>query len=230
MTLANKITISRFFFIPLMIIFAILGNYVYPFNLNFDPVGRVEVTTNLKFFEFTIGHLITLILFMAGSFTDFLDGYFARKRNEVTTFGKFIDPILDKLITLGYLSLLLLNNYYYANSYHLVFIIVSLIFMLAREFLVTGLRLVSMEKNKVIPAGKVGKAKTAFLMISLIYMGFNGFSFTRYTKLPFDIVGMTLLSISTLLTIASGIIYFVNGKDVLKKAVCAENKNEEIIN
>lgn len=218
MTLANKITISRFFFIPLMIIFAILGNYCYPFNINFDQ----GINMNPKSFEFTIGQLIALILFMIGSFTDFLDGYLARKRNEVTTFGKFIDPILDKLLTLSFLLLLLLNRYYRENVYHLSFIIISFIIMLSRELLVTGLRLVSMEKQIVIPAGKTGKAKTAFLMITLIYMGFNGFSFTNYTEQVLDYPAMLLLVISTILTIVSGVIYFINGAEVLKKAVRVE--------
>lgn len=106
-------------------------------------------------------YVVALILFVVASITDFLDGYIARKNNLVTNFGKFLDPLADKVLVIS--ALACFTDIGLINC-------VPLIIIASREFMVSGLRLIASGEGVVIPAGMSGKLKTAFTMVSIIYI------------------------------------------------------------
>lgn len=145
---------------------------------------------------------ISLAIFIIASLTDMLDGKIARKYNLVTNFGKFMDPIADKLLV---------------SSAMIAFVQMGLlpawmvIIIIAREFIISGFRLVASDNGVVIAASYWGKFKTTFQMLMVIVL---------ILDLPykaFDIIGVILIWIATILTIVSLIDYIVKNKDVLKE-------------
>ena len=202
MTLANKITLFRFVLIPIMIV------------IMFIPYLR---DTELSFFHgISIAQLIIGILFVVGSLSDFLDGYVARKYNQVTTFGKFLDPIADKvlvLLALVYMLSIEVSIKGSASSY----LVIVIMIVLLREFLVTGVRLVVSEKGIVIPASFYGKIKTASQMVALIFILFNEFGIpyfleTSYINLS---IGSLVLCFSTIMVIFSGVDYLYKSRQYI---------------
>ncbi len=135
MTISNKLTIFRILLVPFFVWFMISS---VP-NANLYAVG----------------------FFILASVTDFLDGYLARKRNEITDFGKFLDPIADKILVISALVCLVERNL--VPSWAVIIII-------AREFIVSGLRMSAASKNIVIAADKLGKMKTVVQMIAIIHL------------------------------------------------------------
>ena len=134
---------------------------------------------------------ISLAIFMVASLTDFIDGYIARHYNQTTDFGKFLDPLADKLLTIAAMTMFCEWG---------VFPAWALMIVLTREFAVTGLRLVAVGKGKVIAAGWSGKVKTASTMIGLcVWMAFPG--------IPF--VGTLVTAVIVITTVYSGIEYFI---------------------
>ncbi len=200
MTIANKITLSRIALIPVALI------------LLFVPSLQTEIR---GFFQITIVQLVFSILFIIASVTDFLDGYLARKRNEVTTFGKFLDPIADKILVFTALIFLPVFPFWQAqfsvkiSGLHLFLMLylVSVLLILAREFLVTAARLVAVAENKVVEAAWLGKVKTAFTLVALIWLLFNGFGLDKMLFSYFPIISFALILISVILTIWSGLLY-----------------------
>lgn len=200
MTIANKITLSRIALIPVALI------------LLFVPSLRTEIR---GFFQITIAQLVFSILFIIASVTDFLDGYLARKRNEVTTFGKFLDPIADKILVFTALIFLPVFPFWQTqfsikiSGIHLFLLLylVSVILILTREFLVTAARLVAVGENKVVAAAWLGKVKTAFTLVALIWLLFNGFGLDNMLFPYFPIISFSLIIISVILTIWSGMQY-----------------------
>ena len=181
MTTANKITIIRILLIPIMIIITYINYFDSPINL----------------FQMTLGQLIFVILFMIAAFTDFLDGYIARKYNQITTFGKFLDPIADKLLVLVAMLYLMPRVPMWA-----------IMIVLIREFIVTGIRLVAVENNHVIAASIYGKIKTFVTIIALIVLLFNDFGI--------KILGDILLYLAIFFTLLSGIDYVYKNKELIK--------------
>lgn len=200
MTIANKITLSRIALIPVALI------------LLFVPGLQTEIR---GFFQITIAQLVFSILFIIASVTDFLDGYLARKRNEVTTFGKFLDPIADKILVLTALIFLPVFPFWQSQFsvkisgiyLFLLFYLVSVLLILTREFLVTAARLVAVRENKVVAAAWLGKVKTAFTLAALIWLLFNGFGLDNMLFSYFPIISFSLILISVILTIWSGLQY-----------------------
>ena len=200
MTIANKITLSRIALIPVALI------------LLFVPGLQTEIR---GFFQITIAQLVFSILFIIASVTDFLDGYLARKRNEVTTFGKFLDPIADKILVLTALIFLPVFPSWQSQFsvkisgiyLFLLFYLVSVLLILTREFLVTAARLVAVRENKVVAAAWLGKVKTAFTLAALIWLLFNGFGLDNMLFSYFPIISFSLILISVILTIWSGLQY-----------------------
>lgn len=143
-------------------------------------------------------------LFVLASLTDFLDGYLARKMNLVTVFGKFIDPLADKLLVMA--ALLVLNALLKLPIWVTVVI-------LSREFIVTGIRLVAVGEGNVIAASKLGKYKTASTMVGLILM-----LLYPYYGLIADI-GLWVVYLGTALTIISGIDYFIKNKTIIVASI-----------
>ena len=175
MNLPNKLTIVRVLLIPAFLVFLFIdkipGNYFF-----------------------------ALAIFALASITDALDGHIARKHNLVTNFGKFLDPLADKVLVMS--ALVAFIELGLASS-------IAVIIILAREFMVTSLRLVAnKEGGKVIAAGMMGKLKTAFTMVAIVAILFlQGIG--QVFDIPFSIslVGDILIWIATAITAISGIQY-----------------------
>ena len=196
MNLANKLTIFRIILVPLMVIIPFLG-------IEGEILG-IPIT-----------YLIIDLIFIIASITDKLDGYIARSRNQVTTFGKFLDPLADKILVLAAMIMLVEINKIPAWIP---------IIVLAREFIVSGYRLVAVEKGgKVIAASIWGKLKTVTQMIAIILVMFDRNNFWDCFRggltgvdLILNVTATIMLLVSVIATIFSGIDYMKNGKELLK--------------
>lgn len=169
MTLASKITLLRVAFIPLFMLFMYLGGG----------------TPNIWMW-------LALAVFIIASITDYVDGHIARKKNQVSDFGKFLDPLADKLLVIS--AMCIFCEWEMMPAW-------ALMLILAREFSVTGLRLIAVGKGKVIAAGWSGKVKTAVTMVGLcVWM-----AFPRQ-----EILGIVITIVILIITIYSGIEYFIH--------------------
>ena len=181
MNLPNKLTLMRILLVPFFMLFL--------------------------YWEIPYHFTIALIIFAAASITDALDGKIARKYNLITTFGKFADPLADKILVLAAFACLAdIMQGQIVNG-----VVVTII--AAREFMVSGLRLVTAEKGVVVAAGIWGKLKTAFTMVAIALIliwyatGDFGISFDRVVEVVIPYILLALVWISVLLTIISGGIY-----------------------
>lgn len=199
MNLPNKLTILRMCAIPLIIVISLIP-------------GLREITI---YGTITLDLLILLVIFALASFTDFLDGKIARKYNLITNFGKFMDPLADKLLVMSTLIVLLEKGMFSAFGISFGF---AIIIILAREFAVTGLRTIAADNKKVIAASKLGKLKTVSQMVMIIFLLVDCYPFRLVSDIVGDIACVTLISIATILTIVSGVDYFVKNKHVLKES------------
>ncbi|HPX72056.1 MAG TPA: CDP-diacylglycerol--glycerol-3-phosphate 3-phosphatidyltransferase [Acholeplasmataceae bacterium] len=208
MTIANKITIGRILMIPLMIIFVIIPS-----------LNKPEDTI---IFGMTIGQLIFTILFILASLTDFLDGYLARSRDEITTFGKFLDPIADKILVLTALIFMTKFPYWIDGNQdrYSIYILIGILVIIIREFVITGIRLIAADKGIVIAASPLGKAKTFATMIAIIVMLFNGFGLMNLIKEGlFDYISMGIFWVAIILTLLSGVDYIIRNRAIILESV-----------
>lgn len=189
MNLPNKITISRIFLIPIFIIILTI-----PVNWGEWNIG----TTTLP-----ITHFVAGIIFLIASFTDWLDGYYARKYNLITNLGKFLDPLADKLLVSA--AFILLIELELAAAWIVILII-------SREFAVTGLRLVAAGEGIVLAASNMGKIKTVSQIGAIILLIFHNYPFS-YIGFPVDTVA---LYIALILTTWSGVEYFIKNYHVMR--------------
>lgn len=195
MNLANKLTIFRIILVPIMVVFAYIP-------INGDVYG------------IAIPMLIMEAIFIIASITDKLDGYIARSRNQVTTFGKFLDPLADKILVLSAMVILVEMGKLPAWIP---------IIVLAREFIVSGFRLIAVEKGGVVIAASVwGKIKTVTQMIALISAFVDIGAFFSFINdglsgvyLIINIVTSVMMLVSTIATIFSGIDYIWKGRKIL---------------
>jgi len=184
MNLPNKLSFMRVLLIPVLVLF-----YYFP---------------TLGFADSNIGYYGLSIIFLIASVTDFFDGYIARKYNLVTTFGKFIDPLADKLLVMAALLIL--------NAHGIVPMWITLI-ILSREFVVTGIRLIAVGEGKVIAASNLGKYKTASTMVALVLL-----LLFPYADI-FETIGMIVLYVGLVLTVISGYDYFVKNKTIILESI-----------
>lgn len=152
---------------------------------------------------YPVTHLVAAIIFIIASATDWLDGYYARKYNLITNMGKFLDPLADKLLVSAAFILLVELDLIAA---WIVILIVS------REFAVTGLRLVAAGEGIVLAASSMGKLKTASQLSAIALLLLHNFPFT-YIDIPVDTI---VVYIALLLTVWSGIDYFIKNWHVLR--------------
>ena len=147
------------------------------------------------------GRFAALAIFIIASMTDFLDGYIARKNHLVTNFGKFMDPLADKLLVCSAMICLISTGQLPA---WIVIIIIS------REFIISGFRLIASDNGVVIAASYWGKFKTTFQMLMVIVLIID------IPNPVFDVIGTVLIYVALALTIISLIDYIIKNKDVLK--------------
>ena len=167
MNTANKLTLIRVLLIPVFIV--------------------------LLYLDLT---LAALAVFILASVTDFIDGYVARHYHQITDFGKFMDPLADKLLVMSAMAWFVEAGWMPGWAFFIV---------LAREFAVTGLRLVAVEQGLVIAAGKSGKVKTASTMVCIVLM------------LAFPSATLNLVCVAVILvtTVYSGVEYFIQNRQVI---------------
>lgn len=212
MNLPNKITISRIILIVAMIVAMLVLAFIPDF-----------VAPDLGNSGINLVYLIFACVFVIAAFTDYLDGHIARKYNLVTNFGKFLDPIADKLLNDGLMIFLLVPQAYALSQRRdplaLSILMICVIVMIARDLVVDALRLIAVQKGDVIAANMFGKAKTVLQMIAIPMLLLNDWPF-RY----FDHSWPEALQISniffylaTIMSLISGIIYLVQNHKVLKE-------------
>lgn len=214
MNLANKLTIFRIILVPIMMLIPIIDSLL---GLKSEILG------------IPTAFWIMNIIFIIASITDKLDGYIARSKNQVTTFGKFLDPLADKILVIS--ALVILVEYAKIPSW-------IPIIVLAREFIVSGYRLIAVENGgKVIAASIWGKLKTVTQMIAIIFCFLDSFKFGQFIfrvssitemiensaaiymttgQFLINILSTLMLIVSVIATIFSGIDYMKNSKELLK--------------
>lgn len=197
MNLPNKITLCRIILIPFMMIVPLFGIKSTLLGIN-------------------VGNLISLAIFLIASFTDYLDGHIARKNNLVTNFGKFLDPIADKLLVLTALIM-------FVEAGKLPAWIPVVI--AAREFMVSGIRMLAAGEGNVIAASMLGKIKTVSQMIAISLAFVDNNPFMAFTskclcipELVLNILMSIAMIVSVIATIWSGIDYFEKSKDIVLKS------------
>ncbi len=189
MNLPNKLSLFRVVLVPVLVFVYYIGSRVIYTEINSELIDY-----------------FLLPIFVIASITDFLDGYIARKNSLVTVFGKFIDPLADKLIVMA--ALLILNDAGIVPIWITVLI-------LSREFIVTGIRLIAVGEGKVIAASKLGKYKTASTMIAIVML--LALPYLPYPE--FKLAGLIVLYIGTALTVISGLDYFFKNKETITSSI-----------
>ncbi|MFD0616786.1 MULTISPECIES: CDP-diacylglycerol--glycerol-3-phosphate 3-phosphatidyltransferase [Paenibacillus] len=189
MNLANRITLIRIFLVPIMMFFLLVKTDYFP-------------AIHVESFQITYNQIIAALIFIIAASTDGLDGYIARSRKMVTNLGKLLDPLADKLLVAAVLiSLVDMGK---CDAWIAIVII-------SREFAVTGLRQIALLEGAVVAASKWGKIKTAAQITAIILMLLNNFPF-EFIGFRFDEV---MLWVAALVTVYSGVDYFVKNKNVL---------------
>lgn len=196
MNLPNKLSLFRIILVPVIAVLYLLPVEMDGIVLMFQ---QIEVILNPM-------DLIVLALFAIASFTDFLDGNIARKRNLVTSFGKFIDPIADKL---------LVNTMFILFAVHGVVSVVPVIIMIWRDTIVDGLRMNASKSGVVVAAGMAGKLKTVLQMFAIIFL--------LLQNVPFAFFHIPLTDIlvwgATLASVVSGLKYFMELKGIIMETM-----------
>lgn len=191
MNLPNKLSVFRILLVPLIV-------WVYLFC----DFGSIVITMKEQTFTYTISSLVVLMLFVIASITDYLDGKIARSRQLITSFGKFIDPIADKL---------LVNTMFILFALSGRVSIVLVLCMIWRDTIVDGLRMSASLKGRVVAAGYLGKVKTVLQMCAIVVLLLENWPFI-YFGIALDQI---LFWLAAIVSIWSGIDYFLKLKDVV---------------
>ena len=195
MNLPNKLTLLRIIIVPIIV--------VIPFFRVLNETILFTINNSFSITYFSLAQALVLFFFIVASITDYLDGHIARKNNQITDFGKLMDPLADKILVVATLIVLLEWGRMYGWA---------IILIVAREFLVTGIRQLGVAKGTVIAASYFGKAKTVTQMITIIYLLVFAPNFDSVT----GIIGFVLIILATLLTIASGLDYVIKNKNLIQ--------------
>jgi CDP-diacylglycerol--glycerol-3-phosphate 3-phosphatidyltransferase len=197
MNLPNKLTIIRLIFVPLFILV-----YLIPYQM----LGFHIPTFNILSTQLSLLDIILFIIFFVAAFTDFLDGHLARKEKMVTTFGKFMDPIADKLIVNTVLILLA-----YSGD---ISVLIPII-MIARDTFVDGIRLVASQNQVVLAASYLGKAKTMTQMIAIGILLLHNVIF-EIMGIPMDQI---MIWLATMISVVSGVDYFIKNSQYILESM-----------
>lgn len=193
MNLPNKLTLLRIFLIPVFMLVVLLPNQLGVISILGTPILGNQ--------------FLGLLIFIVASITDWLDGYIARSRGLVTNFGKFADPLADKMLVMTALIILV-------GQHKIASWIVAII--VCRELAVTGLRLLIVESDgEVLAAAWPGKIKTATQMLAIIFLMLNNAIFQN-VGIPFANI---MVYVSLFFTVYSGIDYFVKNNQVFKHSI-----------
>ena len=193
MNLPNKLTVMRICLIPIILLIAIFPYAQFNIDVPVLEVGHVGVS---------YVNIAMLILFLIASITDFLDGFIARKYNLITTFGKFADPIADKLLVTSMFILFASKG---------IIPVVPVILMVARDTIVDMCRMLASTNGVVVAAGFMGKLKTVLQMITISVILLSNLPFELY-RIPFADV---MLWFTTCISVASGLDYFNQLKEYI---------------
>ena len=197
MNLPNRLTLMRIILIPVVILV-----YLFPYA----AFGIEPAVFHAGFVDISIIDLITLLLYVLAAVTDAIDGHIARSRNMVTTFGKFADPIADKLLTTTMFLMFVSKG---------IIPVVPVIIMISRDIIVDGCRMLASSNGKVIAAGMMGKLKTVLQMVTIALILLN--------NLPFELWGIpmsdVMLWFAALVSLASGIQYFNQVKEDIFESI-----------
>lgn len=192
MNLPNKLTMLRIIMVPVVVLIYLL------IPQDFCVVSQTN--------GLALRDILAFLVFAAASFTDMLDGQIARKQHLITSFGKFADPIADKMLVNTLLILLVYTHQ--AN-------VVAVLLMIARDLVVDGLRMLASQHGKVMSAGFFGKLKTVLQMFAIVFLLLKNWPFV-YVGLPVDQI---LLWAATLASLWSGFVYFVQLKDYVLESM-----------
>ena len=196
MNLPNKITLTRIFMIPVFVLFFYLD--VMPYH-----------------------ELAAAFVFALAAFTDFLDGHIARKYHLVTNMGKFLDPIADKvLVSTAFILMLTRPGVFVYGGFApwgLIVAGIAVAVILARELIVSGFRLLAVERGLVLAADKLGKFKTVTQDVAIFTLLFTMPFLGREGCIAGCAIGYALLLLATVLTILSGCNYIIKNRQVLKE-------------
>lgn len=200
MNLPNKITMGRIILSILLLVLMLMPWYQLGVDFPIYPIGSIDI--NMKY-------IWAGIIFLIASLSDFVDGYLARKNNEVTDFGKVMDAIADKMLVNGLLIIL---------AYDRVISVVIPVVIITRDIIVDSCKMISGEHGKVVAASITGKLKTICMM--------SGLTLTMFYNLPFELVGFPIAEIlllaAVILSVISGCQYFYSVREILfpnKKAL-----------
>ena len=197
MNLPNKLTVIRVLLVPLLILV-----YMFPY----DTTGINVAVYHILDTDISLVNIIILVIFIVASITDYFDGRIARSKKLITTFGKFADPIADKLLV-NTIFLLLASD-------GKINIIIPII-MISRDTIVDAIKMSAASKQVVVAASKLGKLKTVSQMIALCFLLVNNF--------PFSVLGIDLATIlawiATVISVISGIDYFIKNREMLMETM-----------
>jgi CDP-diacylglycerol---glycerol-3-phosphate 3-phosphatidyltransferase len=198
MNLPNKLTLLRIAMIPLFVV------------IFYIPVLK-ETSFSVGTLEFSLDYLLGFVVFAIAAYTDRLDGKIARRDNLITTFGKFMDPLADKLLVTSALLL--------GIELGLIPAFVAIL-IISREFMVTGIRLLAVGEGKVIAASNLGKAKTVSQMVMIIVLLLLPVERSMMFTYPDGflvqaILADALISLATILTVVSGVDYLLKNKSII---------------
>lgn len=198
--LPNYITIARM----IMVIF-ILFVLLMPWNKFFvvPLIGNISLI-----------YLIAFVLFVIASISDYFDGYLARKYHLVSNFGKFMDPIADKMLVNSLLIVLLVKSAHSPSQ--MTIPLLAVIIMIARDLVVDGLRLVASERKIVLAANIFGKLKTVAQMIAISVVLLNDWPFSLIYGTSFPYMATILIWVAAFFSLLSGVIYLAQNYQVLK--------------
>ena len=194
MNVPNKITLCRIILSILLLVLIIFP--MEKIGIDFPEFKIGDVIINSKY-------LICGIIFMIASLTDFLDGYLARKYNLVTDLGKVMDAIADKVLVNGVLIVLAVEGY--------ISVVVPVV-IVSRDIFVDSIKMVAGQKSGVVGASKAGKFKTAFMLVGITLLFFQDIPFSLFGV---NFVSRTIIMIATVLSVISGIQYYVKNKKYL---------------